>query len=76
MRYAIGVTISIKMAFTRAFVIIDPNAFRMLWDLLIHDHLIYLSGFEGTHCEIDTNECGSSPCQNQGYCVDGINSYT
>ncbi|XP_062376385.1 protein eyes shut homolog [Sardina pilchardus] len=35
-----------------------------------------LAGFEGTHCEIDTNECGSSPCQNQGYCVDGINGYT
>uniref|UniRef100_A0AAR2KS92 Protein eyes shut homolog n=1 Tax=Pygocentrus nattereri TaxID=42514 RepID=A0AAR2KS92_PYGNA len=33
------------------------------------------SGFEGSRCEIDTNECGSSPCQNQGHCVDGVNSY-
>nr|XP_014342650.1 PREDICTED: sushi, nidogen and EGF-like domain-containing protein 1 [Latimeria chalumnae] len=32
-------------------------------------------GFEGAHCEIDTNECISSPCQNQGHCLDGVNSY-
>ena len=24
----------------------------------------------------DINECASSPCQNGGSCVDGINSYT
>uniref|UniRef100_A0A7N8WRN9 Eyes shut homolog n=1 Tax=Mastacembelus armatus TaxID=205130 RepID=A0A7N8WRN9_9TELE len=34
------------------------------------------AGFEGSWCEIDTNECSSNPCQNQGNCVDGVNSYS
>nr|XP_015218369.1 PREDICTED: protein eyes shut homolog [Lepisosteus oculatus] len=33
-------------------------------------------GFEGIHCEIDTNECSSGPCQNQGHCLDGVSSYS
>ncbi|GAA6091686.1 protein eyes shut homolog [Tachysurus ichikawai] len=42
---------------------------------MIRDHLIYLSGIEGSRCDIDTNECGSSPCQNHGHCVDMVNNY-
>uniref|UniRef100_A0AAQ5Z5T4 Protein eyes shut homolog n=1 Tax=Amphiprion ocellaris TaxID=80972 RepID=A0AAQ5Z5T4_AMPOC len=34
------------------------------------------AGFEGSLCEIDTNECSSNPCQNQGSCVDRVNSYS
>nr|XP_055025772.1 protein eyes shut homolog [Misgurnus anguillicaudatus] len=34
------------------------------------------AGFEGTRCEIDTDDCVSRPCQNQGHCVDGVNSYS
>nr|XP_040033839.1 protein eyes shut homolog isoform X3 [Gasterosteus aculeatus aculeatus] len=34
------------------------------------------AGFEGSWCEIDTNECGSNPCQNQGDCVDRVNAYS
>uniref|UniRef100_A0A667Y4L9 Protein eyes shut homolog n=1 Tax=Myripristis murdjan TaxID=586833 RepID=A0A667Y4L9_9TELE len=34
------------------------------------------AGFEGTWCEIDTNECSSSPCQNHGHCLDWVNSYS
>lgn len=75
MRYAIGATSSIKMAFTGAFVIICPDVFRVKRGLLIHDHLIYLAGFEGSRCEIDTNECNSNPCQNQGECVDQVSGY-
>ncbi|XP_034008091.1 protein eyes shut homolog [Trematomus bernacchii] len=33
------------------------------------------AGFEGSWCEIDTNECSSNPCQNQGDCVDRVNGY-
>ncbi|KAJ7403912.1 hypothetical protein WISP_148770 [Willisornis vidua] len=32
-------------------------------------------GFEGTYCEVNSNECISHPCQNEGLCVDGINHY-
>ncbi len=76
MRWAIGrCTVPLRWHSPRAFVIIDPNAFREQWDLLIHDHLICLAGFEGTRCEIDSDDCVSRPCQNQGHCVDGVNSY-
>ncbi|XP_065815558.1 protein eyes shut homolog [Labrus bergylta] len=34
------------------------------------------AGFEGSWCEIDTNECSSNPCQNQGHCADRVNSYS
>uniref|UniRef100_A0A8C5HG05 Protein eyes shut homolog n=1 Tax=Gouania willdenowi TaxID=441366 RepID=A0A8C5HG05_GOUWI len=34
------------------------------------------AGFEGSWCEINTNECRSNPCKNQGECVDQINSYS
>uniref|UniRef100_A0A8C9YVE4 Protein eyes shut homolog n=1 Tax=Sander lucioperca TaxID=283035 RepID=A0A8C9YVE4_SANLU len=34
------------------------------------------AGFEGSWCEIDTDECSSNPCQNQGNCVDRVNSYS
>ncbi|XP_068613126.1 protein eyes shut homolog [Brachionichthys hirsutus] len=34
------------------------------------------AGFEGSWCEIDTDECRSNPCQNQGHCVDRVNNYS
>ncbi|XP_046698701.1 protein eyes shut homolog isoform X3 [Silurus meridionalis] len=33
------------------------------------------SGIEGSHCDIDTDECESSPCRNHGHCVDMVNNY-
>uniref|UniRef100_A0A8V0X5P9 Protein eyes shut homolog n=1 Tax=Gallus gallus TaxID=9031 RepID=A0A8V0X5P9_CHICK len=33
------------------------------------------TGYEGTYCEVNSDECISHPCQNEGLCVDGINSY-
>ncbi|KAL9970515.1 hypothetical protein ACROYT_G022902 [Oculina patagonica] len=32
-------------------------------------------GYEGDHCEIDINECSSSPCLNDGTCVDDVNTF-
>ena len=29
----------------------------------------------GKHCQVNINECASSPCQNKGICLDKINSY-
>ncbi|KAK4824038.1 hypothetical protein QYF61_009629 [Mycteria americana] len=31
--------------------------------------------FEGTYCEVNSDECISHPCQNEGLCVDGVNHY-
>ena len=31
--------------------------------------------FLGTNCETNTNECESSPCENQATCTDYVNYY-
>lgn len=38
-------------------------------------NVICVSGFEGTYCEVNSDECISHPCQNEGLCVDGVNHY-
>jgi Notch-like protein len=36
---------------------------------------MHIVGFSGLLCDERFSECKSSPCQNQGLCVDGINDY-
>ena len=31
--------------------------------------------FTGKNCDVNINECASSPCLNNGYCIDEVNSY-
>ena len=33
-------------------------------------------GYSGTYCEINIDECASSPCQNKGVCISGLNTYS
>ncbi|RMB94706.1 hypothetical protein DUI87_28819 [Hirundo rustica rustica] len=33
------------------------------------------SGYTGLNCEVNINDCDSSPCLNQATCVDALNSY-
>ena len=35
-----------------------------------------ISGYEGTLCNSNIDECSPDPCQNGGTCIDGMNSYT
>ena len=35
-----------------------------------------VAGYEGVHCETDTDECASDPCQNGATCNDEVNGYT
>ena len=34
------------------------------------------AGFTGKDCQININDCQSRPCQHNGDCVDGINSFS
>jgi len=49
-----------------------PNYYCGLAD----EHCNCLNGFTGTYCDININDCTSSPCQHGGSCVDGVTSYT
>lgn len=37
---------------------------------------IELAGFSGNLCQVDIDECASTPCKNGAKCTDGPNKYT
>lgn len=44
-----------------------------LWNVVVFR---CLAGFSGQFCEIEVNECNSSPCLHGSTCADHINGYT
>lgn len=38
--------------------------------------LLVFLGFAGNLCQIDIDECASTPCKNGAKCTDGPNKYT
>lgn len=34
------------------------------------------SGYMGTYCEVDIDDCESNPCVNDGICRDMVNGFT
>lgn len=45
--------------------------------MLVYVILIYLYiGFQGQNCDVEINECSSTPCQNGGTCIDDVGNYT
>lgn len=39
-------------------------------------YCIVCKGFTGNHCEVEYNECVSSPCLNGGTCTDNIGEFS
>ncbi|XP_064650303.1 protein crumbs-like [Lineus longissimus] len=58
---------------------LDPCKYNSTCQNVTTTHLGYecicLDGYVGVNCEIDINECSSSPCKNNGFCTDAVNSY-
>uniref|UniRef100_A0A8C9EZA8 Crumbs cell polarity complex component 1 n=1 Tax=Pavo cristatus TaxID=9049 RepID=A0A8C9EZA8_PAVCR len=52
------------------------NLIRTCLDGLARPTCLCHTGFTGTHCEMDVDECSSEPCHNGAVCRDGIDEYS
>ena len=44
-------------------------------ELTILSMLFSFTGFAGTNCEGDINECGTNPCRNNVPCIDKVGGF-
>lgn len=54
------------------FVMTEPPLKRT--SLFLH-RCLCVTGYTGQNCEVNINDCDSSPCLNHATCVDALNSY-
>lgn len=43
---------------------------------VLYNHNHCRPGFRGKDCDVNIDDCVQNLCQNNGSCIDGINSYT
>lgn len=58
-------------------IISRPSSISMFFsEVIAFGIFLWVSGFTGSHCETEVQECSSLPCQNGATCYDGVGYYT
>lgn len=53
----------------------NPCVNGVCLDLINQYSCFCVSGFNGTNCQFNINDCPANNCSGHGRCTDGINSY-